>query len=72
MVYDVSTNRELKGYIDKAITTSEQRTKAELDNLRFAMDNLKLAMELTIQRQFGELAKVVRSDTKARAGEQGL
>ena len=58
MVYDVSTNRELKGYIDKAITTSEQRTekaittseqrtKAELDNLRFAMDNLKLAMELT-------------------------
>ena len=43
----------MKAYVDKAITTSEQKTKAELDNL-------KLAMELATQRQIGEVLKEIR------------
>ena len=43
MVYDTATNKEMKAHIEKAITASEQKTKAELDNFR-------LAIELTIQQ----------------------
>ena len=43
MVYDIEASKEMKAYIAEAIKASEQRTKEE-------MGNLKLAIELSIER----------------------
>ena len=65
IVYDVATNNEMKAYIDKAITTSEQKTEKNItapeQKMKAELDNLKLAMELTTQRQIGEVLKEIRS-----------
>ncbi|KAF8421607.1 hypothetical protein EV426DRAFT_608367 [Tirmania nivea] len=54
MVYDIAMNSEMKAFIDKAITTSEQKTEkaipASQQKTKAELDNLKLALELTTQR----------------------
>jgi len=54
MVYDIATNKEMKAHIETVVTASEQKNKVELDYLKFAM-------ELTTQRQIGEVVKEIRS-----------
>ena len=78
MVYDVARNNEMKAYIEKAITTSGQRTRRAISafgqETEAGLDSLKLAMELTIQRQLGELVQeirsVVRDELRARDGKK--
>lgn len=59
MVYNVATNKEMKTHIkhvvEKAIPTSEQKTEAELDNL-------KLSIELATQQQISGLVREMRDE----------
>ena len=80
MIYDVATNREMKADIGKAITASEQKTEkaitASEQKTTAELDNLKLSIELTIQRQISEVLQEIRSVVRdevyirARDGEK--
>ncbi|KAF8423836.1 hypothetical protein EV426DRAFT_601364 [Tirmania nivea] len=58
MIYDVSVNSEMKSFIGGAIAASEEKTKAAT---KAELDNIRLSLELSIQRQIGEVLKEIRS-----------